>query len=134
MVDYRDVLKALEKVDGSDFVQISAVFGSRFDKAWEILTENRVKLYVFWPSGKVMWIVVGREKEYSIYPAVSYCSCADFYFAVMDGNALICHHLIAQRLAEKLGWYDPVVEEDGLYDSLMEEWKKIEAEREEVSL
>jgi len=134
MVDYRDVLKALEKVDGADFVELSAIFGLRFDRAWEILTENRVKLYVFWPSGRVMWIVVGREKEYIIYPAVGYCSCADFYFAVMEGRALVCHHLIAQRLAEKLGWYDPVVEEDGLYDSLMEEWKKIEVEYEEVSL
>ena len=134
MVDYRDVLEALEKVRGLDFIQLASFFGDRGEKAWELLKENRVKLYVFWPSGRAMWIVVGREKEYIIYPAVGYCGCADFYFAVMQGRALVCHHLIAQRLAEKLGWYDPVVEEDGLYDSLMDEWKKIEVQYEEVSL
>jgi predicted nucleic acid-binding Zn finger protein len=127
-VDYRDVLEALEKVRGLDFIQLSSVFSDRGEKAWELLKESRVKLYVFWPSGRVVWIVVGRDYEYIIYPVVGYCSCSDFYFAVMKGKALVCHHLIAQRLAEILSWYDLIVEEDMLYHSLMEEWKKIETE------
>lgn len=34
-------------------------------------------------------------------------------------------HLIAQKLAEALDWYDLIEEEDGLYDSLMGEWKRV---------
>lgn len=45
---------------------------------------------MFKPSGKVVWIVVGREREHLIYPTVGYRSCDDFYFAVMEGKALAC--------------------------------------------
>lgn len=89
---------------------------------------------MFWPSGRVVWIVVGRDYEYLIYPVVGYCSCLDFYFAVMEGKALMCHHLIAQRLAEILSWYDLIVEEDRFYHSLMEEWKKFETEEVKQSI
>jgi predicted nucleic acid-binding Zn finger protein len=120
--DYRDVLKALEPISiTSDPAKLSKIYGSRFTKAWELLKEKRVKKYVFNPSGRVMWIVVGKEREYIIYPAVGYCDCDDFFFAVMDGKALACQHLIAQRLAEELSDYDLVEVEDRLFDSLMED-------------
>ena len=120
--DYRDVLKALEPISAtSDPAKLSKVYGPRFAKAWELLKEKRVKKYVFNPSGRVMWIVVGKKREYIIYPAVGHCGCDDFFFAVMDGKALVCQHLIAQRLAEKLSDYDVTEAEDRLFDSLMEE-------------
>ena len=123
MVDYRDVLQALEKVGKGDFVELSAEFGLRFDKAWEILTENRVKLYVFWPSGRVMWIVVGRGFDYIVYDQAGYCSCDDFFHAVMDRRARACQHLIAQRLAQILRDYDVIEEDDGLFGALMSDWR-----------
>jgi len=104
--DYRDVLKALEPISASvDPAKLSKIYGPRFLRAWELVKGRRVKKHVFQPSGKVMWIAVGREREYVIYPAVGYCSCEDFYFAVMGGEALACQHLIAQRLTESLGDY-----------------------------
>ena len=122
--DYRDVLKALEPISAtSDPAKLAKIYGSRFAKAWELLKERRVKKYVFKPSGKTMWIVVGKEREYIIYPAVGYCSCDDFFFAVMDRKALACQHLIAQKLAEALSNYETVEAEDQLFDSLMEEWR-----------
>jgi hypothetical protein len=33
-----------------------------------------------------------------------------------------------------LGWYDPIVEEDRLYNHLMEEWRKIETEEVKLSV
>ena len=105
--------------------QLSEAFGQQFIKAWDTVKEKRVKKYVFSPSCRVVWIVVGREREYQIMPAAGFCSCDDFYFRVMDREANICYHLIAQKIAEALEEYDLIEDEDRLYDCLMEEWKKV---------
>ncbi len=128
-------IKVLEKVceeaktkgelTDNHLTQLSEAFGSRFTKAWETLKEKRVKKYVFSPSGRVVWIVVGRKREYQIMPAAGFCSCDDFYFRVMDRETNICYHLIAQKLADALELYDKVEGEDRLYDCLLEEWKKV---------
>ena len=115
------------EVTGNHLTQLSEALGSRFTKAWDSIKEERVKKYVFSPSGRIVWIVVGREREYQIMPAAAFCSCDDFYFRVMDREANICYHLIAQKIAEALERYDKVEEEDRLYEYLMEEWKKVTA-------
>jgi predicted nucleic acid-binding Zn finger protein len=115
------------KVTGNHLTQLSEALGPRFTKAWDTIKEERVKKYVFSPSGRIVWIIVGREREYQIMPAAAFCSCDDFYFRVMDREANICYHLIAQKIAEALERYDKVEEEDRLYECLMEEWKKVTA-------
>ena len=130
-------IKVLEKVceeaksrgelTDSQLTQLSEAFGSRFTKAWDTIKEKRVKKYVFSPSGRVVWIVVGRERDYQIMPAAGFCSCDDFYFRVMDRETNICYHLIAQKIADALELYDKAEEEDMLYDCLLEEWKKVTA-------
>ena len=107
--------------------QLSEALGSRFTKALDTIKEERVKKYVFSPSRRIVWIVVGREREYQIIPIVGFCSCDDFYFRVMDRETNICYHLIAQKIAEALELFDKIEEEDRLYDCLMEEWKKATA-------
>jgi predicted nucleic acid-binding Zn finger protein len=119
--------KTKKKLTDEQLAQLSEAFGSQFTKAWETIEEKRVKKYVFSPSGRVVWIVVGREREYQIMPAAGFCSCDDFYFRVMDREAHICYHLIAQKIADALEEYDLIEEEDGLYDCLMEELKKVTA-------
>jgi len=116
-----------KKLTNEQQSRLSEVFGSRFNKAWETIEEGRVKKYVFSPSGRIVWIVVGKEREYQVMPEAGFCSCDDFYFRVMDREANICYHLIAQKIADALGQYDNIEEEDGLYDVLMEEWKKVTA-------
>ena len=108
----------------AQFNQLSEALGSRFTKAWETIQEKRVKKYVFSPSKRIVWVVVGREREYQIMPEAGFCSCDDFYFRVMDREANICYHLIAQKIADELELYDNIEEEDRLYDCLMEEWKR----------
>ena len=127
------MLRALEPISvTSDPAKLSKIYGPRFAKAWELLKEKKVKKYMFNPSGRVMWIVVGKEREYIIYPAVGYCDCDDFFFAVMDGKALVCQHLIAQRLAEELSDYDVIEAEDRLFGSLMEDQRRLMVPPEEV--
>ena len=45
----------------------------------------------------------------------------------MDREAHLCYHLIAQKLAEALGWFDKINESDELYETLMKEWKNVTA-------
>lgn len=117
--------KAKGQIADAHINKLSVALGPRFTKAWETLKGERVRKYVFKPSGKVVWIVVGREREYLVMPAADFCSCDDFYFRVMDKEVHLCYHLIAQKMADALGWYEDVEENDDLYDSLMEEWKKV---------
>ena len=112
------------KLTGKNLTKLYEVFGQRFTKAFEALKENRVKKYAFKPSGRIVWIVVGKERDYLIMPEAEFCTCDDFYFRVLDKKVHLCYHLIAQKLAKILNWYEDVDEHDELYDSLMNEWKK----------
>jgi len=119
--------KADGKLTGRNLTKLYDIFGQRFTRAFEALKENRVKKYVFKPSGKTVWIVVGRERDYLIMPEAEFCTCDDFYFRVLDRKVHLCYHLIGQKLAKNLDWYEPIEEHDELYDSLMSEWRKTTA-------
>lgn len=115
------------KLTGKNLTSLYEIFGQRFTRAFEALKENRVKKYVFKPSGKIVWIVVGRERDYLIISEAEFCTCDDFYFRVLDREVHLCYHLIAQKLAKNLEWYEAIEEHDELYESLMNEWKKATA-------
>jgi len=118
-----DAARSAGKLTEDQWERLRSTFGDRFGKAWRLLEERRVKRYVFEPSGKTVWIVIGRSGEYQVLPASGYCGCGDFYFRVVDGEAGVCQHLIAQRLADCLGAYDDVSEEDEFLPKLMAEWR-----------
>jgi predicted nucleic acid-binding Zn finger protein len=115
------------KLSGKNLTALYELFGQRFTKALDTLKENRVKKYVFKPSGRTVWIVIGRERDYLIMPEAEFCMCDDFYFRVLDKKIHMCYHLIAQKIARNLGWYETIEESDELYESLMNEWKKATA-------
>jgi predicted nucleic acid-binding Zn finger protein len=112
------------KLTGKSLTRLYESFGQRFTKAYEALKENRVKKYVFKPSGKTVWIVVGKERDYLIMAQAEFCTCDDFYFRVLDRQVHLCYHLIAQKIANALAWYGDIEERDDLYETLMTEWKK----------
>lgn len=118
------VLARENRIDASHLRKLSTVFGQRFTKAWEAVESNRVKKYVFKPSNRVVWIVVGKSRDYLIMPVADFCTCNDFYFRVMNRQIHLCYHLIGQKLAQTLEKYDSYEEDDELYDALMKEWKK----------
>lgn len=66
---------------------------SRVDDA---VTSGSVKQLVFKPSGKKLWIVVGRDNEYWTDPDLGFCSCKDFYFTTLSGQDE-CYHLKSVR-------------------------------------
>lgn len=112
------------KLTGKNMDTLHTTFGQRFTKALEALEEDRIKRYAFKPSGRVVWIVVGKKRDYLLMPEARFCTCDDFYFRVLDREVHLCYHLIAQKIAKTLKWYDAIEEHDQVYDSLMREWKK----------
>jgi len=106
-------------------LRLSKIFGNRFDNAYKMLKERRVKRYCFRPSGRVVWVVVGKERDYHVIPEANFCSCDDFYFRVIDYEVYLCYHLIAQKLADALGEYKEIEASDQIYDKLMEEWRTV---------
>lgn len=121
--------KAAGKLSGDNLTTLYELFGQRFTKALDALKEGRVKKYIFKPSGRIVWIVIGRERDYLIMPEAEFCTCDDFYFRVLDKKVHMCYHLLTQKLAQNLGWFDKIDEHDETYGMLMKEWKKPLAEK-----
>ena len=82
--------KTASKLSGKNLNELYELFGQRFTKALDALEENRVKKYVFKPSGRTVWIVIGRERDYLIMPEAEFCMCDDFYFRVLDRKIHLC--------------------------------------------
>jgi len=74
---------------------------------------KNVKKYIFRPSNKVLWVVVGKEREYIITEwkksnnLFFVCSCPDFLFHVLlkstREKALrrnVCYHTVARIICE----------------------------------
>lgn len=99
--------------------KIISTFGERGRRALKTVVSKRVKKYVLQPSNRVRWIIVGREEEYLVIPLVEYCSCKDFFYYVMTGEAYACYHLLAQRIAELSGLFSKVSESDEVYDRVI---------------
>lgn len=104
--------------------KLSSIFRQRLEKALETLEERRVKKYVFQPSGRTVWIVVGKKNEYLVMPAAEYCTCDDFYFQFHQGH--LCYHIVAQKLAEATSQFDLIEDDDQTFDILIKEWKTTE--------
>ncbi|MHA1348701.1 MAG: hypothetical protein ACTSQM_02950 [Candidatus Odinarchaeia archaeon] len=119
-------IKRKKCISGDELVQLSSKYGERFWKALKAVVEGCVKKYVFKPSGRVEWIVVGVNRDYLIIPDF-YCSCRDFYVNVVTRKkAKFCYHILAKFLAESLNLYHTYHVEDDKYEVLMKEWKAIE--------
>ncbi len=89
------------KLSGTNLSNLYNLFGQRFTKALDTLKSNRVKKYLFKPGCKVVWVVIGREREYLVIPEADFCTCDDFYYRVLDKKIHFCYHLIAQKIATK---------------------------------
>ena len=101
------------------------IFGSRFSAAYRAVEERRVKKHLFDPSGRVIWVVAGNERDYHVLPLANFCSCFDFYFRVVGHEASLCYHIITKKLAEALNRYDVIKEPDADFAPLLEELRII---------
>lgn len=104
--------------------ELREVFGEKAERAIETAQTHRVKKYTFSPSQRVVWVVVGKNRDYQVLPQL-FCMCDDFYLSVVIRRTdKACYHLIAQMLAEATGCFDNVESEDEKFQRYMEEWSK----------
>ena len=127
MKDKNDTLGSLNMITiDSDPAVLAKIFGSRFNRAWELLKNRKIIKYVFQPSARIRWIVEGKKREYLILPNTKYCDCDDFIFGIVYGKALACQHLIAHRIAVVLNDYEIKAVEDSQFDFFTKRWRRIE--------
>ena len=118
-------MKKNKKVSPNHMKNLMEEFNERFWKALRKVLENGVKKYLFQPSSRIAWIVIGNLRDYLIHASL-YCPCEDFYLkVVIKKTAKMCYHLLSKILAESLDYYEEIRIEDERYDSLMYDWKQL---------
>jgi predicted nucleic acid-binding Zn finger protein len=116
-------LRSEKELSRINWLKLRELFGKRFTQAWELVSRRRIKKYFFKSSEREIWIAIGNNSEYLMYPNSGYCSCSDFYFRVINKEVTLCYHLLAQKFAESLDFYDLIFEEDEVYRDLINIWK-----------
>ena len=77
--------------------------------------------YILKPSNRTVWIAMGEHQPYLIYPD-SYCSCFDFFIRIFQQNDIVlCKHLVAQKICERLNNYDTCELNDEDFNRLLED-------------
>ena len=96
---------------------VEAKFRNIYVEALNAIKEHNVKKYIFKPSKKELWIVVGREGEYLITEwnknndLQFACSCPDYLFHVLLKHSKdikekpiirrpFCYHIVSRIIAE----------------------------------
>ncbi|HIQ29720.1 MAG TPA: hypothetical protein EYH45_04065 [Candidatus Caldiarchaeum subterraneum] len=102
--------------------ELAKRYTSLFEEAYHTVRSGRVKKYIFTPSRRILWIVVGRQRDYLILQKANFCTCDDFFFRVLDHAKPMCYHILAVKIAELTNRYETVEESDSWYKRLLSEW------------
>ena len=78
-----------------------------------------VKQILFLPSGKKLWVVIGRDNEYWTDPELGFCSCKDFYFTTLSGGQ-DCYHLKSVRKTIQQRGFTAIEFDDSDYTQLLQ--------------
>ncbi len=98
------------------------------DRANKLVVQSRVdstvmsgsvKQMLFLPSGKKLWVVIGRDNEYWTDPELGFCSCKDFYFTTLSGGE-DCYHLKSVRKTIQQGAFTAIEFNDSDYIHLLQ--------------
>lgn len=77
-----------------------------------------IKQLVFRPSGRLLWVVVGRDNEHWSDPELGFCTCRDFYFKTLSGGPE-CYHLRSVRKARENSRYITLEFDDRDYFNIL---------------
>jgi predicted nucleic acid-binding Zn finger protein len=97
---------------------LTTVFQKRFEQALGLVESGRVRKYHFTPSGRTIWVVRGRGRDYQVLPDGLFCTCDDYYFRVMEHKKQLCYHIIAQQLSEAMSKHNAIEMVDSRYPEI----------------
>lgn len=113
-------------IDDELIKYLDSLFSDKSASILEVVQRGFVK-YMYSPSGKVIWCVPAKrhpEEEYLIFPKI-YCSCQDFYKAVVvERTRSFCKHILAQVICEALESFKYVEVDDILFKKRIIELKQ----------
>lgn len=78
-----------------------------------------VKMLEFSPSGRRLWIVVGRDSEYWTDLELGFCSCKDYYFSTLSGKGP-CYHLKSVKKAHEDDRTEKIAFSDSEYAQVLQ--------------
>ncbi|MFX0068638.1 MAG: hypothetical protein ACFFA1_05255 [Promethearchaeota archaeon] len=126
-IETMNEIKKSKCLSGKSIDWLASKFGERFWKALRATSEGGVKKYIFEPSEREVWIVVGKARDYFIVSDL-YCSCEDFYMSVVvRKRSPLCYHILSKMFAEMLGLFSTYKVHDDRYNELIKEWRNTEA-------
>jgi len=106
-----ELVKTKGKIDNEFIEFLENLFPNRSERILEVVNRGITK-YIYKPSNRIVWSVMGHEEEHLIYPKL-YCSCKSFYKeVVINGSKEFCKHIIAQVISEALNKFHEVELED----------------------
>jgi len=97
---------------------LTTVFQKRFQQALVLVEAGKVRKYQFSPSGRTVWVVAGRGRDYQVLPDSLFCTCDDYYFRVMEHKKQLCYHIIAQQLSEAMSKQNSIDMTDSRYPEI----------------
>jgi len=110
----------LNYISNEELSALYGHYGKKLDKALKLVTERCIKLHKFFPSGRELWTVVGREGDQLVDDLQPFCSCRHFYYRVLSNKDTTCYHLLGLKIAKQNNEFDVIEFQDSEYSSLLE--------------
>jgi predicted nucleic acid-binding Zn finger protein len=118
LFDVYSIAKKKGVIDDELINFIDTIFPNKADKVLDVIKKGITK-YTYKPSNRVIWLALGENREYLIYPKL-YCSCLNFYKEVVINQSIgFCKHLITQVICEALNKYKKVELKDKEFKDLI---------------
>ncbi|MBA7481830.1 hypothetical protein ES705_07000 [subsurface metagenome] len=118
LFDVYSIAKKKGVIDDELINFIDTIFPNKADKVLDVIKKGITK-YTYKPSNRVVWLALGENREYLIYPKL-YCSCLNFYKEVVINQSIgYCKHLITQVICEALNKYKKVELKDKEFEDLI---------------
>ena len=118
LFDVYSIAKKKGAIDDELINFIDTIFSNKADKVLDVIKKGITK-YTYKPSNRVIWLALGENREYLIYPKL-YCSCLNFYKEVVINQSIgYCKHLITQVICEALNKYKKVELKDKEFEDLI---------------
>jgi len=118
LFDVYSIAKKKGVIDDELINFVDTIFPNKADKVLDVIKKGITK-YTYKPSNRVIWLALGENREYLIYPKL-YCSCLNFYKEVVINQSIgYCKHLITQVICEALNKYKKVELKDKEFEVLI---------------